>query len=171
MGQWFSGYGEDVLRACLASSDSVMLAGTASGFLPWITDRVHAGAPVHALLTDSAEYHTNVNARLVFLLGDPCLREQPIRAPEAFTAKKSGGTITLAWRPSPDADGGYRVMEATSPDAREWTEVGIADAGTTSLKIPAARRKRSLRLQALGSTTNLSGKYRQWSAPVYATSE
>jgi hypothetical protein len=171
MGQWFSGYGEDVLRACLASSDSVMLAGTASGFLPWITDRVHAGAPVHALLTDSAEYHTNVNARLVFLLGDPCLREQPIRAPEAFTAKKSGGTITLAWRPSPDADGGYRVMEAATLDAREWTEVGTADAGTTLLKIPAARRKRSLRLQALGSTTNLSGKYRQWSAPVYATSE
>ncbi|MEN9732017.1 MAG: hypothetical protein RLZ45_12, partial [Verrucomicrobiota bacterium] len=49
LGQWYSGYGEDFLRTCLAAEDSVLLAGTAYAFAPWITDRIHAGAPVHAL--------------------------------------------------------------------------------------------------------------------------
>lgn len=171
MGQWFSGYGEDVLRACLASGDSVMVAGAAAGFLPWITDRVHAGAPVHALLTDSAEFHTNVNARLVFLLGDPCIREQPIRAPRDFAAKKSGGSIQLSWTVSPEADGGYRIMEASGPDAARWTEVATVEPSTTSIKLQVSGQKRAFRLQALGSTVNLSGRYRQWSAPVFAQVE
>lgn len=103
LGQWYSGYGEDFLRTCLATENSVLLAGTAYAFAPWITDRVHAGAPVHALLTDSAERNASVNARLTFLLGDPCLLEHPLLAPSAFNAKTQAGITELSWTASPEA--------------------------------------------------------------------
>jgi len=166
--QWFSGYGEDVLRTCLAAPDFVLVVGSAAGFRPWITDRVHAGAPLHVLLTDSAERHGEVNARLAFLLGDPCLREEPIRPPGPLEAQAAGDAVELRWTGSPDADAGYRVMVAASEDAPVWTPVAEPPAGAESARIRRGPgTSRVFRLQAVGTTDSLSGRYRQWSAPVF----
>jgi len=173
LGQWYSGYGEDFLRTCLAAEDAVLLAGTAHSPTPWATDRVHAGAPVHALLTDTAARSPSVNVRLTFLLGDPCLLEHPLKAPTDFTARASGGatggTVELAWTASAEADLGYRIDEATSADATIWTTVRDLPAGTTRLSLGPGALGKTFRLRGLGSVTNGSGRHRQWTAAAWAS--
>lgn len=173
LGQWYSGYGEDFLRTCLAAEDSVLLAGTAYAFAPWITDRVHAGAPVHALLTDSAERYSTVNARLTFLLGDPCLLEHPLKAPIGFHASAKGpspgATIELAWVASPEANLGYRIDEADSMDAADWRPVRDLPAGTTRLHLEKRTPGKTYRLRGLGTVANGSGTHRQWTAACWTT--
>ena len=168
LGQWYSGYGEDFLRTCLATENSVLLAGTAYAFAPWITDRVHAGAPVHALLTDSAERNASVNARLTFLLGDPCLLEHPLQAPSAFHARTQAGVTELTWTASPEATGGYRIDSAPANDSATWTQVQELPPETTRLRLESGAGGKTFRLRGLGSVTNRSGRYRQWTAPSYA---
>jgi hypothetical protein len=167
--QWFSGYGEDILRTCLSSPDSVLMVGSAGGFRPWITDPVHAGAPLHALLTASAERHGEVNARLAFLLGDPCLLEDPVRPPGPMVVRVVGGEIEARWTASPDADRGYRLMSAPSLDSPTWIPLAEIPPGAETVRV---RRPPTglgvMRLQALGTRTTLSGRYRQWSAPVFS---
>lgn len=167
LGQWYSGYGEDFLRTCLATENSVLLAGTAYAFAPWITDRVHAGAPVHALLTDSAERNASVNARLTFLLGDPCLLEHPLLAPSAFNAKTQAGITELSWTASPEATGGYRIDSAPANDSATWTLVQELPPETTRFRLESGAGGKTFRLRGLGSVTNGSGRYRQWTAPSY----
>ncbi|MEY4692236.1 MAG: hypothetical protein RIT19_2561 [Verrucomicrobiota bacterium] len=167
LGQWYSGYGEDFLRTCLASDDAVLVAGTAYAFTPWITDRVHAGAPIHALLTDSAEANTRVNARLTFLLGDPCLLEHPLRAPSDFQAKASGNGTELTWTASPEADRGYRIDAAPRDDAIHWTLVQDLPPGTTRFRTEAVSAGKIFRLRGLGTVTNGSGRHQQWTAPCF----
>ena len=173
LGQWYSGYGEDFLRTCLAAEDSVLLAGTAYAFAPWITDRVHAGAPVHALLTDSAERNLSVNARLTFLLGDPCLLEHPLKAPTDFRARTEGGgpdgPIELDWTASPEADRGYAIDRAATDDAATWTPVRELPPGTTRFRVESAAGGKTFRLRGLGTVTNGSGRHRQWTAPAFTT--
>jgi hypothetical protein len=168
LGQWYSGYGEDFLRTCLATDNSVLLAGTAYAFAPWITDRVHAGAPVHALLTDSADRNASVNARLTFLLGDPCLLEHPLQAPSAFQARTQAGVTELTWTASPEATGGYRIDSAPANDSATWTQVQELPPETTRLRLESGAGGKTFRLRGLGSVTNGSGRYRQWTAPSYA---
>ena len=170
LGQWYSGYGEDFLRTCLASDNAVLLAGTAYAFAPWITDRVHAGAPVHALLTDSAEAHPHVNARLTFLLGDPCLLEHPLKAPTDFRAQRAnaGGDIELSWKGSPEADRGYRIDSAPETDSNSWTLVQELPPTTLRLRLDPTRAGKIVRLRGVGTVTNASGRHRQWTAPVFA---
>ncbi len=169
LGQWYSGYGEDFLRTCLATENSVLLAGTAYAFAPWITDRVHAGAPVHALLTDSAERNASVNARLTFLLGDPCLLEHPLQAPSAFKAKNQAGVTELTWNASPEAPGGYRIDSGPANDSALWTQVQELPPETTRLRLESSASGKIFRLRGLGTVTNGSGRYRQWTAPSYAS--
>jgi hypothetical protein len=169
LGQWYSGYGEDFLRTCLASEDAVLLVGTTYAFAPWITDRVHAGAPVHALLTDSAESVRQVNARLAFLLGDPCLLEHPLRAPSEFQAKRAGTGVELTWTASPEADRGHRIDVAPRGDAIHWTLVQDLPPGTARFRIEAGSDGKVFRLRGLGTVTNGSGRHRQWTAPCFAT--
>ena len=168
LGQWYSGYGEDFLRTCLASEDAVLLVGTTYAFAPWVTDRVHAGAPVHALLTDSAESVRQVNARLAFLLGDPCLLEHPLRAPSEFQAKRAGNGIELTWTASTEADRGYRIDAAPRGDAIHWTPVQDLPPGTARFRIEAGSDGKVFRLRGLGTVTNGSGRHRQWTAPCFA---
>jgi hypothetical protein len=171
LGQWYSGYGEDFLRTCLAAEDSVLLAGTAYAFAPWITDRIHAGAPVHALLTDSAERNTSVNTRLTFLLGDPCLLEHPLKAPSDFRIHSAGTStdraIEFAWTGSPDATGGYRLDAATANDVAEWTRIADLPPKATRFRLESATTAKTFRLRAWGTVTNGSGRYRQWTAPAF----
>jgi len=173
LGQWYSGYGEDFLRICLAAEDAVLLAGTAHSRTPWATDRVHAGAPVHTLLTDTAERSPSVNVRLTYLLGDPCLLEHPLTAPTGFTARSMGpaveGAVELSWTASSEADLGYRIDEAPSADAATWTVVRDLPAGTNRLRLGADARGKTFRLRGLGSVTNGSGRHRQWTAASWAT--
>ena len=167
LGQWYSGYGEDFLRTCLAAENSVLLAGSAYAFAPWITDRVHAGAPVHALLTDSADRNASVNARLTYLLGDPCLLEHPLQAPSAFNFKTQAGVTELTWTASPEATGGYRIDSAPANDSATWTQVQELPTETTRLRLESGAGGKTFRLRGLGSVTNGSGRYRQWTAPSY----
>ena len=168
--QWFSNYGEDVLRTCLAAPDSTLIVGCAIGFRPWITDRVHAGAPLHTLLTDSAERHGEVNARLVFLLGDLCLREDPIHPTGSLSVQTSVTGTQLSWTLSPDADIGYRITAADSLDAALWSPIAMPPRGSSLWRLSENRPKGTVfRIQAEGTRTNLSGRYRQWSAPVFVT--
>lgn len=169
--QWYSGYGEDVLRTCLASRDSVLVVGCAAGFLPWITDRVHAGAPLHALLTDSAEFHGRVNARLAFLLGDPTLPESAIRSPEDFRMRRVGESIELSWKPSTDANLGYVVDCATSLDSALWKPLLSAEPGTADVVVPVSGRAQGhgvFRIRAVGRRTGNFGSFQQRSAPTFA---
>jgi hypothetical protein len=169
--QWFSGYGEDVLRTCLASPDSVLVAGCAAGFLPWISDRVHAGAPLHALLTDSAEHHGKVNARLVFLLGDPTLLESAVRPPSDFRVRREGSSVRFEWKPSADADAGHVVDCAPSPDATAWQHLVAAEPGATTASVPAGAIPEGhveVRIRALGRLSGNFGRFQQRSAPVFA---
>ena len=170
LGQWYSGYGEDFLRTCLASDNAVLLAGTAYAFAPWITDRVHAGAPVHALLTDSAAAHPHVNARLTFLLGDPCLLEHPLKAPTDLRVQRTnpGGDIELSWKGSPEADRGYRIDSASDTDPNSWTLVQELPPTTLRLRLDPTRAGKIIRLRGLGTVTNASGRHRQWTAPAFA---
>jgi hypothetical protein len=168
--QWYSGYGEDVLRTCLASRDSVLVAGCAAGFLPWISDRVHAGAPLHALLTDSAEFNGRVNARLAFLMGDPTLLESAVRAPEDFQARKAAGMVRFAWKPSTDADVGHVVDCAPSMDASQWklllsAEPGAAGGAVSVTNLPAGHGV--FRIRAIGRRTGNFGSFQQRSAPAF----
>ena len=169
LGQWYSGYGEDFLRTCLASEDAVLLVGTSYAFAPWITDRVHAGAPVHALLTDSAESVRQVNARLAFLLGDPCLLEHPLRASSEFRAQPRGDAVELTWTPSPDADHGYRIDAAPRNDSQVWTPVQDLPPGTTRFRVETAPAGKTFRLRGQGTVTNGSGRHRQWTPPSFTT--
>jgi hypothetical protein len=168
MNQWFSGYGGDVLRTTLAAPGSALVVASARGFLPWITDRVHAGAPVHALLTDSAERHATVNARLAFLLGDPCLREETAAPPRDFTATAVARGVRLAWRAPNPLPAGYRICRAASTDAADWTEVSVTGPEAVSLVDVAARRGDVFRIQSVAEVRNRSGRYRHWSGPAFA---
>ena len=168
LGQWYSGYGEDFLRTCLGSENAVLLAGTAAAFSPWITDRVHAGAPVHAMLTDSAERNASVNARLTYLLGDPCLLEHPLKAPLDFQARIQNGITELTWTASPAADRGYRIDSAPANDSTTWTLVQELPPVTTRLRLDSNAGGKTFRLRGLGTVTNGSGRHQQWTAPGFA---
>jgi hypothetical protein len=168
--QWFSGYGEDVLRTCLASRDSVLVAGCAAGFLPWISDRVHAGAPLHALLTDSAEHHGRVNARLAFLLGDPTLLESAVRPPDDFQVRMTDRTVRFDWKPSTDADAGHVVDCATSMDASHWkrllsVEPGVGGGSVAISDLPEGHKV--FRIRATGHRSGNFGDFQQRSAPAF----
>ena len=171
LGQWYSGYGEDFLRTCLAAEDSVVLAGAAYPFAPWITDRVHAGAPVHALLSDSAERNASVNARLTFLLGDPCLLEHPLKAPSDFRARIAAPgpdpAIEFEWTASPEVAGGHRLDSAPANDAAEWTRVADLPANATRFRLESGAKGKAFRLRGWGTVTNGSGRHRQWTAPGF----
>jgi hypothetical protein len=130
---------------------------------------VHAGAPVHALLTDSAERNGSVNARLTYLLGDPCLLEHPLQAPSAFKAKTQAGVTELTWNASPETPGGYRIDSATTNDSASWTQVQELPPETTRLRLESSAGGKIFRLRGLGTVTNGSGRYRQWTAPSYAS--
>jgi hypothetical protein len=169
--QWYSGYGEDVLRTCLASRDSVLVVGCAAGFLPWISDRVHAGAPLHALLTDSAEFHGRVNARLAFLLGDPTLLESAIRPPEDFRVRKVGESIRLEWKPSTEADVGHVVDCAASRDSALWKHLLSSEPGADGRVVPLSGRPPGhevFRIRAVGRRMGNFGSFQQRSAPAFA---
>lgn len=53
----------------------------------------------------------------VGLLGDPSLRAHYVLPPKNPTAMASCNDIMLSWDPSPDADEGYLVYRASSPDS------------------------------------------------------
>lgn len=53
----------------------------------------------------------------VGLLGDPSLRAHYIQPPQNLAAVTSCNDITLTWDASPDADEGYLVYRASSPDS------------------------------------------------------
>ena len=156
------------MRTCLGSENAVLLAGTAAAFSPWITDRVHAGAPVHAMLTDSAERNASVNARLTYLLGDPCLLEHPLKAPLDFQARIQNGITELTWTASPEADRGYRIDSAPANDSTTWTLVQELPPVTTRLRLESNAGGKTFRLRGLGTVTNGSGRHQQWTAPGFA---
>jgi hypothetical protein len=147
-----------------------LVAGCAAGFLPWISDRVHAGAPLHALLTDSAEFNGRVNARLAFLMGDPTLLESAVKAPEDFQVRNTTGMVRFTWTPSTDADAGHVVDSAPSMDASQWklllsTEPGAAGGAVSVTNLPAGHDV--FRIRAVGRRTGNFGSFQQRSAPVF----
>ena len=170
--QWFSGYGEDVLRTCLASRDSVLVAGCAVAFTPWITDRFHAGAPVATLLQDSTEHHGRGNSRLAFLLGDPLLVESAIEGPSDVRVARQGDGIRVSWKATATAAKAW-IESSTGPDSDSWTPRIAVPAHDGAAELPAglaATGHRTLRIRLVGRIQDATGTREQASAPVFVDS-
>ncbi len=76
-------------------------------------------AYLNSFLTNPAYFPVNYGYDLIHvgMLGDPTLRAHAVRPPETAVAIASCDDITLSWKESADADLGYLIYRAPSPDS------------------------------------------------------
>jgi len=115
-----------LLPSALASRGGILTTVWA-GWPNWHLHHMGLGQPIltstlwvwiNSFLTNPV-YPSNFGDDLVHvgMLGDPTLRAHYIRPPSNLAAVASCNDIALSWDASPDADQGYLVYRASSPDS------------------------------------------------------